>query len=97
MNNVLTWEIMKIMSNFVKCFTTGSIKEVYKTDLHDLEMLANNELNLQNLSHNLLKNPIFFNLLTIYQIECGQNCYNKAISENNKPTTISNKNNKNLK
>jgi hypothetical protein len=46
MNNVLTWEIMKIMSNFVKCFTTGSIKEVYKTDLHDLEMLANNELNL---------------------------------------------------
>jgi hypothetical protein len=43
---VLTWEIMKIMSNFVKYFTAGSIKEVYKTDLHDLEMLANNELNL---------------------------------------------------
>ena len=71
------------MSNFVKYFTSGSIKEVYKTDIHDLEILVNNKLNLQNLSNNLLKNPIFFSLVTIYQIECGQNCYKKAMSKNN--------------
>jgi hypothetical protein len=34
------------MSNFVKYFTSGSIKEVYKTDIHDLEILVNNKLNL---------------------------------------------------
>ena len=63
---MLTWEIKKIISNVVKYFTNGSIKEVYKTDLHDLQMLGNNKLNLKNLSNNLLKNPIFFSLVTNY-------------------------------
>lgn len=60
------------------------MKELYKADLYDLELLSNGELSLENISACLLKNSVFYNFTTIYAIESAHNRYDRSLSENKK-------------